>query len=272
MFDETLDQPEMNNQDLELAYDVDSDALEDASDLNALEAAEEDGADFGTHADEARFATAARKNRYHWIIDNGHGKLQAGKRSPVLADGRQLLEYKFNRNVAVALMRMLKEGGYSFTDLVPNVESVGSYLTERIVKANSVNTPLPEIFVSIHANASGNGWSSANGLETWYFIASTKSKRIASEFQRQLMEELGLTDRGIRAHKQASKAFRVLRETTMPAVLTENGFYSNRDEVKKLLDPAFQAKVAKAHFDAIVRIEAVGIEALALYPKVSEIA
>lgn len=31
------------------------------------------------------------------LIDNGHGRATAGKRSPVWPDGKQLFEYEFNR-------------------------------------------------------------------------------------------------------------------------------------------------------------------------------
>ena len=30
------------------------------------------------------------------LIDNGHGRATAGKRSPVWPDGKQLFEYEFN--------------------------------------------------------------------------------------------------------------------------------------------------------------------------------
>ena len=34
------------------------------------------------------------------LIDNGHGRATAGKRSPVWPDGKQLFEYEFNRDIA----------------------------------------------------------------------------------------------------------------------------------------------------------------------------
>ena len=36
------------------------------------------------------------QSRYLWCLDNGHGKLTPGKRSPKLKDGNQFFEYEFN--------------------------------------------------------------------------------------------------------------------------------------------------------------------------------
>ena len=41
----------------------------------------------------------------------------------------------------------------------------------------------------------------------------------------------------------------------MPAILTENGFYSNDKECSKMLTPEFQYKIAEQHFEAIRHIE-----------------
>mgnify|MGYP000817767973 FL=1 len=40
------------------------------------------------------------------LIDNGHGRATAGKRSPVWPDGKQLFEYEFNRDIALSLIHI----------------------------------------------------------------------------------------------------------------------------------------------------------------------
>jgi N-acetylmuramoyl-L-alanine amidase len=45
----------------------------------------------------------------------------------------------------------------------------------------------------------------------------------------------------------------------MPAVLTENGFFSNKEECKKLLDNHWRQLIADAHFAAIAAVEKKGI-------------
>ena len=53
-------------------------------------------------------------------------------------------------------------------------------------------------------------------------------------------------DRGVKA-----SGFYVIKNTNMPAVLTETGFLSNPTENAQLMNPAFQDKIAKALVAAI---------------------
>ncbi|HSN49666.1 MAG TPA: N-acetylmuramoyl-L-alanine amidase, partial [Bacteroidales bacterium] len=72
-------------------------------------------------------------------------------------------------------------------------------------------------------------------------------------FQQNLVNQLGWRDRGV---KEAD--FYVLKNTKMPAVLTENGFYSNPEECEKLLSAEYRDDIAKAHLQAMIEIETVG--------------
>ena len=45
------------------------------------------------------------------LIDNGHGRATAGKRSPVWPDGKQLFEYEFNRDIARRMHEALTARG-----------------------------------------------------------------------------------------------------------------------------------------------------------------
>ena len=71
-----------------------------------------------------------------------------------------------------------------------------------------------------------------------------QSVRFASKIQKQFTE-LGRRDRGV---KQAG--FLVLYKTTMPSVLIETGFLTNKEEEKFLADPASQEKMATGIFKA----------------------
>lgn len=191
--------------------------------------------------------------KFLWILDNGHGKSTPGKRSPVMDDGRQLLEYEFNRDIVSRLIIKLQNAGYSFHNLVPEVEGDVS-LTQRVNKANNLQSALPKLYVSIHANAAGNGgWQNASGVETFCYKTGGKSERMAKVFQNQLIETLGWKNRGVKTEN-----LYVLRYTDMPAVLTENGFYTDSGEVEKLLDNDWREKITEAHFQSIQKIENTG--------------
>lgn len=196
------------------------------------------------------------RNRFLWCLDNGHGKLTAGKRSPKLKNGERFFEYQFNRIIVKGIIKELKKHGVKYYNVVPEV-NVDNFLQGRVLRANNVPSSIPKIFLSIHANAGPGTWTNAEGLETWYFHGSRTGKKLAAVFQQRLVNGLGWTNRGIKS--QATKQFYVLRRTNMPAVLTENGFYNNRKEVYSLLDKEVQKKIIKAHVDAILFFEKHGI-------------
>jgi N-acetylmuramoyl-L-alanine amidase len=190
--------------------------------------------------------------KFLWILDNGHGAATPGKRSPVLETGEQLLEYEFNRDIVARLMLLMEAEGLSWHNLVPEVEGDVS-LTRRVERANNLQNGLQKLYLSIHANAAGDKWSKASGIETYCYRFTSRSERMAKRFQSSLVTALGWRDRGV---KEAD--FYVLKFTRMPAILTENGFYSNQEECQKLLSGEWRDKIAQAHLDAMLEIEETG--------------
>jgi N-acetylmuramoyl-L-alanine amidase len=202
--------------------------------------------------------------RFLWCLDNGHGKLTAGKRSPVFDDGEtQLFEYEFNRDVVQRIATLLTEKGVQFFEVVPEVDNVGNFLEERVNRANQLASVLPKLFVSIHSNAAPapfGQWSapSISGIETWHYHTSRNGKAMAKIFQQQLIKEMGWKNRGLKSRPDGQ--FYVLRKTTMPAVLTENGFYNNKQQAAELMRPEIRQRIAEAHVAAIMEIERDGLK------------
>src|SRR5690606_24125817 len=92
-------------------------------------------------------------------IDAGHGPDTPGKRSP---DG-SLREYQFNSAVARYVADELKE--------YENVKVLLTHRDDRDVplkeRTDMANTWKADVFISIHANAAGDGWNAAQGIETY---------------------------------------------------------------------------------------------------------
>ena len=179
---------------------------------------------------------------YLYILDNGHGEETKEKESPVWNDGTQLLEYEFNRNIVKYLSYMLRQNNIDFEILVPEQNDIS--LSERVKRANKLEQERDTILISIHSNQFTS--NKVYGFETHYY--SSNGKDVAEIFQKHL-GTLG-KDRGL---KQSN--FYIIKNTSMPAVLTENGFYSNEKECKKLMNPDFQYKKAEQHYKAIKEIE-----------------
>ena len=156
----------------------------------------------------------APKGRYLWLLDNGHGSLTAGKRSPVFDDGTtQLLEYEFNRDIVARIITALEKEGVNYYNVVPEVE-IDNFLQGRVDRANKKKSELPKLFISVHANAapapSSREWGSSgvHGIETWYYHGSKKGQKLASVFQQKLIEKTGWRSRGLKS-KPKGQFFRI---------------------------------------------------------------
>lgn len=176
------------------------------------------------------------------VIDAGHGPETPGKRSP---DG-SLREYQFNSAVAQYLADELLHKYEGVEILFTHDDSRDVPLKERTDRANAWGA---DLFVSIHANAAGNGgWSSAEGIETFvYKTFPQKAVAVAAAVQNQLVKATGRRDRGVKAAD-----FHVLRETRMTAILVECGFMTHRQECELLKSEAYRRKCAEAIVAGIV--------------------
>ena len=217
-------------------------------------------------------------SRYTWLLDPGHGGIidgvyqTAGKRSPELPDGRTLYEGVFNRQVVDHLVDFCNGRSYTrlknnrahqkkidVINLVDTNEDMS--LRNRVRQANQIHKEKRNtIYVSIHANAFGNGrdFNSAAGVCTFHHFRSSKGKKLANILQDELAYYTPFRNRGIRANETWAN-FYVLRKTHMPAVLSENGFMTNLQDAENLLDPEVVLNVAKAHLEMILEIEENGL-------------
>jgi N-acetylmuramoyl-L-alanine amidase len=207
-------------------------------------------------------------SKFCWCIDAGHGPLTQGKKSPIFKTswwkiGSRFFEFEFNRDIARRLCLLLAQAQIEFMVTVPldPKHQIGDALKFRVDKANDHKTDKTKIFLSIHSNAGPvdieDTWSNAHGVETWFFHGSKIGAKLAKIFNDHIVKATLFKDRGIKSKDE--KQFYVLRKTQMLAVLTENGFYNNRKEVEQLLMDDVRDAIAKAHFDAIMEIEAKGL-------------
>ncbi len=203
--------------------------------------------------------------KHTWLLDPGHGGLidgiyqTLGKRSPQFEDGRVLYEGVFNRDVVARLLTLCQSAGIAAVNLVDTNEDLS--LHHRITKANLLHKEnRNSIYVSVHANAFGNGkdFNSAGGICTFHHYKSQNGKKLADVLQPHLVEKTGFKDRGVIANDKWAN-FYVLRKTHMPAVLSENGFMTNLKDAEALMTDEMRQKIAEAHFEMIKEVEENGI-------------
>jgi N-acetylmuramoyl-L-alanine amidase len=211
------------------------------------------------------------------VIDPGHGGHDPG------AQVRGLNEAELVLDIALRLERLLaKEPGVE----VVLTRRTNAYvaLEERTAMANRSGA---DLFLSIHANASSN--SAVRGFETYFLnfapnpeaeaLAAREnagsarrmsslpdivksialnnkideSRDFASMVQGSMHDTLRKSDSNSRNLGVKQAPFMVLIGATMPSVLAEVSFLTNRDEATLLRSSAYRQQIAEALFAGIVK-------------------
>ena len=194
-------------------------------------------------------------SKFKILIDNGHGIETPGKRSP---DGR-LLEYAWAREVASMVVDELKSYGFDADLLTPEIKDIP--LSERVNRANrycSLYGRSNVLLVSIHVNAAGNGtkWMNARGWSAYTTPSRTKSDDLADDLYWAARQVFGapLTIRADYSDGDADweENFYILKNTYCIAVLTENFFQDNKEDVEYLLSKKGKEDCATVHVSGII--------------------
>ena len=168
-------------------------------------------------------------------LDAGHGGNDSG------AVGFGLKEKDLNLIIVKKIGKLLES--YQNVDVrYSRVDDRFLELLERTKKANEAGA---DYFCSIHINATPSG----TGFESFiYNDASSKSVAYQNIIHAEIMKQLDVKDRG---KKRAN--YVVIRETKMPAILTENLFIDNQNDNKKLKEDGFLDKIAQGHVNGFVK-------------------
>lgn len=199
----------------------------------------------------------------HVLIDAGHGGVvngkyvTPGKRSPKWSDLPQLFEGVQNREIAALLKSKLTAAGIKFTDVVDSNNDIS--LKARVAKANSIYAKdKSAIYISIHADAAGNGNEDypATGISVFTSPGQTKSDILAQEVFKSLDAKLGNSTKkrtdSTDGDSDKEAHFYVLTATTCPSVLCELGFMTNRKECELMQTAKWKEDCAQAIFEGIL--------------------
>ena len=185
-----------------------------------------------------RSSRSLQRQPFVLVVDAGHGGNDQG------AAGRRSLEKDINLKVAKRVCKLIRKKckGVEVIQTRPDDEFVT--LEDRAGMANYFGA---DLFISIHSNSS-RGW--AEGTETFIHPSAcgSRSERMARLIEREYVRQGKRTSRGVNTAN-----FSVVRNTRMPAVLTEIGFISNRKEEKFIKSKRGQKKLARCISDAFAR-------------------
>lgn len=178
-------------------------------------------------------------------IDIGHGGRDPGAISKIL----NMRESDIILDVGHRLNQLLLDLG--FRTIMTRKDDTFIPLFERAEIANAANA---DLFISIHANSVGGNRPEIHGVENLFYPSernpedNRNNRQLAEIFQRVMVEHLDAFDRGIFARPNLV----VIRETKMPAIITEIGYLSNPQEEAKLATPEYRQRVAESLFYSIL--------------------
>ena len=189
------------------------------------------------------------------LLDNGHGFDTPGKRSP---DGH-FREYAYNRYLAFLIRERLIALGLDAQLVVPEREDIS--LKERCRRVNAICRQLGNdqvILLSIHVNAAGNGqdWLDARGWSCFTTRGKTKADALATclyEAAKNHLPGMKLRTDFTDGDPDIEKDFYIIRHTSCPAVLTENLFMDNREDVAFLESEEGADAIVNLHVDGILQ-------------------
>ena len=172
-------------------------------------------------------------------LDPGHGGSDPG------AVGNGLREKDITLDIAQKIQSILTKNYENVKVKMSRTGDTSKSLSQRTNEANSWGA---DYYLSIHCN-SFNG--SAKGYEDYIHSALSDSSTTAKYqdiFHAEVMKLNQLQDRG-----QKKANFHVLRESNMPALLTENGFIDNAQDAALMKQSSWRQKVAQGHANGVAK-------------------
>lgn len=173
------------------------------------------------------------------ILGTAHLKSTPGKCSP----DKKFYEYQYSREICKAVKAILEDLGYKTVIDIEDNDLKLSQSQELSLRCRIVNDLQKAykncIYVSIHVNAAGadGKWHNATGWSAYTSVGITASDRLATclyDAAKKNLEGKKLRTDYTDKDPDIESNFYILKNTNCPAVLTENFFQDNKDDVDYL--------------------------------------
>ncbi len=204
--------------------------------------------------ESAEYVSVLKENgtkatRHTIVIDPGHGGNDPGKvainsaleKDVNLAIALKLKKYLEQEDMEVVMTRQEDKGLYEETDSNKKVHDMKNRLA-------IMEGAKPVLVVSVHQNSYPE--ESVSGVQVFYYRDSAEGKRAALLMQEQMIATLQPAKE--REAKENSTYY-ILKKTTVPTIIVECGFLSNREEADRLTSEDYQERVAWAIHLGIMR-------------------
>ena len=193
------------------------------------------------------------------IIDPGHGSSTPGKCSP----DNSLQEWANNRELAGMISSAAQRAGMSTFLTVSDTSDPPlkrrAQLANQAARAFKTSNPDGKtVFISLHSDASGNGiWGNARGFSVWTTTAQNNSDKLAHciwDSVSLLSKKWKFPMRSFSPSEPDFESnFTVIFKANMPAVLVEDLFHDNYDDVCLLKNPEFLLDIANGICSGVLK-------------------
>ena len=200
------------------------------------------------------------------IIDAGHGSLDQNGHYTTIGKyythskgkfhvGRTFYEGVFNRQVADKLIELCEKANVPYKRIYHAYEDwtlrQRTLLANKYCRENQNNAAC----ISIHGNAFTN--EKPRGTSVHVFTTpSIQSQRFGEEIGKNMLATIKETPLR-RANRQTmywQDNFAMVRDVICPAVLTENGFFTNYEDACLMMTDEFQYKIANTILNAFLTL------------------
>ncbi len=187
------------------------------------------------------------------VLDPGHGGRDPGTISPYQED---FYEKDVTLDIAKRVQAILVENGIQVVMTREGDERlVDSQKEDLAARAEVANKSNASFFVSIHVNAYDlkfKGAASVNGMEVYYMDKPDMYENFTPKQLANLIADNICASSGIKLNFIKDNNYSVLRNTTMPAVLIETAYITNKEDYQRLTTDEFRAATAKGIADGIM--------------------
>jgi N-acetylmuramoyl-L-alanine amidase len=167
------------------------------------------------------------------LLDAGHGRHDPG------AVKLGIREKDITLRMVLQLKKVLESRGATVL-LTRKDDSVDLELPDISAIIAQVN---PDTFISIHVNSSPNN-QDTSGIQTYF--REDVSRMLGHTMHTVLIQELQAKNMGV-----FTCQFWVLNNPTVPSLLIETGYITNRPDRKHLLTPAYRERFCQAIADGL---------------------
>lgn len=171
-------------------------------------------------------------------LDAGHGMSTSGKRI-TLAGYPDTREWYLNDRISDRVEELLSDYDCKVVRVGDTTGKKDISLAQRVKTANNINA---DVYVSVHHNAGING-GSGGGTVVYYYSSKAERATQAKALYDAIVSRTGLI--GNRSEKVKKYPFYVVKNTSMPAFLIENGFMDSKTDVPIILSGTHAEKTAQ---------------------------